>query len=132
MIELYNIGIDEKDLKEMVNINPDILSLDSEEIKEMINILKMVECNERQIKDILYANPFYLSRVKSDVLSLCKKLKEIGITDLNLFFDSNAFFLNKDVFEIDDYINSELSKGISIEEIVDNLESNPYIIDEII
>lgn len=132
MIELYNFGIDENDLKEMININPDILSLESEEIKEMINILKMIECSERQVKNILYANPFYLSRVKNDILSLCKKLKEIGITDLNLFFDSNPAFLNKDVFEIDDYINSELSKGISIEQIVDNLETNSYIIDEII
>ena len=37
----------------------------------------------------------------------------------------------KDVFEIEDYINTKLSDGILLEDIIDEIESNPYIIDEI-
>ena len=54
-----------------------------------------------------------------------------GLTNLNLLFEANPFFLNKDLFEIEDFIKLKEQDGLSIEEIVDLIDSNPYAIDEI-
>ena len=130
MEELYNYNLNDSDIKEMISINNDILSLSNEEIKNIVELLLKINCNDKQIRNILISNPFYLSRCISDVIDLIKKLMNLGITSLNILFDSNPWLLNKDVFELDDYINQELNNK-TLEEIVDELESNPYIIDEI-
>lgn len=131
MLELYSLGIKEEDLKFILEQIPSLNEISKEEIEEKIEILKLLECNENIIRNIIISNPNYLTRFNSDIINLIKKLNEIGISSLNLFFDSNPFFLNKDAFEIDDYIKERLKLGSLIEDIIDELESNPYIIDEI-
>ena len=98
---------------------------------DCIKILKYIDCLDRHIQNILICNPFYLYRSIDDVVKLIKKLLEIGMTNINLLFDSNPFLLNKDAYEIDDYINKKINNGKTLEDIVDEIDSNPYIIDEI-
>lgn len=131
MIELYNIGLDEFEISEMLNICPNIKELSNEDILNNIKLLEYIGCDKRHIKNILVANPFYLDRTLDDIKNLISKLLEIGITNINLLIDSNPFLLNKDAYEIDEYINTEKSKGKILEDIVDEFETNPYIIDEI-
>lgn len=131
MEELYYYNLNDNDIKEMINLNNEILLLENYEIKEIIDILKNIKCNDKQIRNILICNPFYLSRCKSDIVNLILKLKELGINDLNLFFESNPHFLNKDVFEIEEYINNQVNKKRNILDIINELENNPYVIDEI-
>lgn len=126
--ELYNLDINQKELEEMIFINNDILNLDKKQIEKNINILKELNLAPYQIKNIIISNPFYLSRVSNDVTELIKQLLNYGFQDLNLLFDANPFFLNKDAFEIRDYIEKGKKEGKSIENSVEELYENPFII----
>lgn len=130
MEELFRLGISDNELKCMLEQCPDIMDMSNEEVREKIEILNYIECNERHIRNIIVCNPYYLDRINDDILKLIGYLKEIGISNINLLFDSNPFFLNKDAFEIREFVNDRLSKGILLEDIVDEIESNPYVIDE--
>ena len=131
MEELFSWNLNDLDIKEMISINKDILNLDNEEIRNIISILKYINCNDIEIRNILVTNPNYLSRCYSDVIELINKFKSLNIDDLNELFNSNPHLLNKDVFEIEDYINSEISNEKKLDDIIDELVSNPFIIDEV-
>ena len=131
MEELFSWNLNDLDIKEMISINKEILSLDNEEIRNIVSILKNINCNDIEIRNILVTNPNYLSRCYSDVIELINKFKSLNIDDLNELFNSNPHLLNKDVFEIEDYINSEISNGKKLDDIIDELVSNPFIIDEV-
>lgn len=128
--ELFSFGINENDLKNMLEQVPDLLDISSELVKEKIDILKYVNCSDKNIKNIIVSNPEYLERDSRDILKLIKYLNDMGFTLLNLLFDSNPYFLNYDEFEIRDYINKRLNDGIELDDIIDEIDSNPYIIDE--
>lgn len=127
---LYSLGIDDKDIKFMLEQVSSIKDMSEEEINEKIDILKYVGCNYRHIKNIIISNPYYLCRMNEDILKLISYLKKIGINNVNLLFDSNPFFLNYDRFEIEEYVNNKLDIGMELEDIIDSIEDNPYIIDE--
>lgn len=131
MEELFSLGISEDDIKNMLEQNSNIFNMSGDMIKEKIDILRYINCNERHIKNIIISNPEYLERDSSDILKLIKYLNDMGFTLLNLLFESNPYFLNYDVFEIRNYINKRKDDGIELEDIVDEVESNPYIIDEL-
>ena len=129
MNRLFEIGITEFDLKNMLDLVPDILNMEDSEINEKIEILRYVNCTDRHIRNIIVSNPIYLDRINSDVINLINYLNECGFSNLNILFDTNPYFVNYDVFEIRDYINKKISFGKEIEDIIDEIESNPYIID---
>ena len=128
---LYDIGITQEEIKNMMEQIGDISKILRENLEEKIKILEFIGCSKNHIKNIVVANPRYLLRENSDILRLIAKLKEFGVGAINLLFDSNPFLLNKDDFEIEEYINEKLSNGELLEDIVDDIESNPYVIDEI-
>lgn len=130
MKTLYNLGLTYSDLKNMVELCPELEDMSDQTIIHNLNILINLNCNEKQIKNILISNPFYLTRDDDDILNLIKKLYEINIIDINILLESNPFLLNKNSYEIDEYIEQELKLGKDLEEIIDEFESNPYIIDE--
>ena len=49
----------------------------------------------------------------------------------NLLIDSNPFLLNNDSYEIDEFILKKKNDGLTISDISDLIDSNPYIINEI-
>lgn len=130
MYILNNLGIEEKDIKNMIEQCPNILSLEENEITRKIEILKQIGCKEEHIRNILICNPCYLDRLETDILSLIRYLIKNKFECLYLLFDSNPFILNKDVFEIENYINEKLSQEESLEDILDELDSNPYLFDD--
>ena len=130
MLELYKIGITDLDLKDILETNPKITDISDEDIHKLINILKQINCNNQTIKNIIISNPFYLTRLDTDIINLINKLTTLGLNTLNLLFDSNPYLLNKDDFEIEDFVNDQLEK-YTLEEIIDIIDNNPFIIDEI-
>ena len=128
---LYNIGINENEIINMITQCKDISYLNPNQIKDMINVLKEINCDERQIKHILITNPFYLTKIKEDIITLINKLNEYGFSCLNILFDSNPLILNKEAFEITDYVEKQLKLGNKLNNIVDLLDSNPYLFEEI-
>ena len=125
MNEIFNI-IDEKELKNMLEINSSIKELSENEIKMSLDLLEQIGCNERQIRNILVCNPFYLNRSINDLVKLIKKLESLGITALNITFDSNPYLLNKDSYEIDEFIENKKNEGISLEDIIDIIDAGMY------
>lgn len=128
---LFSLGISDNDIKNMLELCPNIMDMDENEINEKIEILTYVGCNLRHIKNIITSNPYYLDRICDDILKIIVCLKEIGVSNINLLLDSNPYLLNKDAFEIREYIDNRKKVGMFLEDIVDELESNPYIMDEI-
>ena len=131
MEELYRIGISEKTIKNMMELVPSIHEMSEKEIIEKELILKKINCDDNQIINIISSNPMYLDRTNDGVLKLINKLKEYGFSTLNILLDSNPYILNLEVFEIEKYISYRLNNGERLEDIVDDLESNPIILSEL-
>lgn len=111
----------EHELTIILKENPDINILTDDEIKEMIDILISLNCSNENIHDIIIANPFYLSRMAEDIKNLIKKLRNLRLENLEDVFSNQPWFLNKDDYEIDVYIEENLKKGFALEDIVDNM-----------
>ena len=130
MEELYNLGISENAIKSMIELNNDIKELSNNEIKEKEIILEQLGCTKSQMINIISSNSIFLSRTNEEILKLIKCLYNYGFTLLNILFDSNPYILNLEPFEIENYINKRKEHGESIEDIVDDLDSNPYLFNE--
>ena len=120
---LFNLGFNEDEIKDIITTNNEVMDLSDEVIKPLVDILVNVGCKDYHIKNILIANPYYLSRSTTDVNNLINKLLSLGIVHLETTFDSNPWLLSKDAYEIDEYIIDEQSKGLSLDEIVDKIDS---------
>lgn len=121
MKTLYNlIG---EDFKNVLDANPFIGKLDDLEIENNINFLKEVDCSYEQMKNIIIFNPWLFNRSYDELNKLKNKLISIGITNLNITFDTQPLLLNKEIFEIDDFINEQIKKGLEINEIADIIDS---------
>lgn len=129
MIELYNLNISENTIKYMLEQNREIIELTEKEIKEKEIILETIKCTKNQIKNIISSNPSYLTTDNKEVLELIKLLYKYNFSLLNILFDSNPYILNLEPYEIENYIN-ERKKEEKIEDIIDDLESNPYLFNE--
>lgn len=121
MKTLYNLlG---EDFKNVLDANPFIEKLDDLEIENNINFLKEVDCSYEQMKNIIIFNPWLFNKSYDELNKLKNKLISIGITNLNITFDTQPLLLNKEIFEIDDFINEQIKKGLEINEIADIIDS---------
>lgn len=128
---LFEFGFEEKEILDMINQCIDLKLLSKEEVLSKIAILKRQGCKDRHIKNILVSNPYYLCRSDSDIIKLINYLKDIKFDCIYLLLDSNPYILNRNVYEIEEYINNKVKEGNVLEDIVDYLDSNPYIFDEL-
>src|SRR5574344_2378438 len=100
---LKKLGISEKTINEMMQICPDIKELEINEIFKKLEILKNIECEMQQTRNIVSSNPQYLIRTNTDINKTINKLKELGFKPLNILFDGNPYILNLDSYEIEEY-----------------------------
>lgn len=119
--------ISETTQKEMLDRNPNIKFLKEEEINRKIDILKNLNCDSNQIVNIISSNPNYLTLRNDKIINLIKYLTKIGFKTLNILFDSNPYILNLEKFEVEYYIDEKVKDGIELSDIIDILESNPYL-----
>ena len=124
MEELYKIGISENTIKNMLELVPNISEMSEKEII-------VINYDDNQIINIISSNPMYLDRTNDGVLKLINSLEKYGFSTLNILLDSNPYILNLEVFEIEKYINERLNKGEELEDIIDDLESNPLLFNEL-
>ena len=130
MEELYNLEISDDTLKTMIEIVPDLMDISNEEVREKIVLLDGLDCSKKQQSIIIGSNPNYLLRTNEEVINLVNCLKKHGFTLLNILFESNPYILNLDPFEIDNYINDRINNGEDVASIIDDLDSNPYLFNE--
>ena len=88
MQEIYNLEIDDDTLSTMLEMNPEIKELTSNEVLNKINLLKIINCSNRQITNIISSNSIYLSRMDDDIKKLISYLLSVGFKSLNILFFS--------------------------------------------
>lgn len=130
MEELFNLGICENTIKVMIELNPEIKEMPNDKIKEKEIILNKINCSQIQIKNIISSNALYLNRTNEEIIKLINTLIKYEFNNLNILFDSNPYILNLEPFEIEKYINSRINDGEILENIVDDLDSNPYLFND--
>ncbi len=117
------------EIEEVFNYNNLFHSLNIDDIKQHIAILRSINCHDNDIRNIILSYPEYLNRSITDVEHLISKLRDLGIEDLDVVFDSYPYLLSKNDFEIEKFINDKVKDGYDFLDIVDELESTPYVID---
>lgn len=132
MEELFNLGISLVTISSMFELNPDIKDMSNIEIQEKVELLKLINCTEQQVINIISSNASYLSKTKEDYLKLISYLYKLGFNTLNVLFDSNPYILDLEPFEIERYIKEKQQEGMLLEDIVDELEGLPYLFNELI
>lgn len=131
MEELFNLGISNNTIKNMLELVPNIKEMSNKDIIDKINILKNINCSDYQITNIISSNPMYLDRTNEEILKLLQKLNNLGFNTLNILFDANPYILNLETYEIDNYIKNRLEKNETLEDIIDDMDSNPYLFNEL-
>ena len=131
MEELINLGLSQNTIRSMLEIIPEISQITKKDILEKTFLLKKVDCSELQILSIISSNPNYLLRTNGEIIDLIECLLKYGFKTLNILFDSNPFILSLEKFEIDNYINKRISNNELLEDIIDDLDSNPYLFSEV-
>lgn len=122
MIEfLLELGIDEKDINNILEMNKDLV--DYEEYGKNIEVLRMIGCEDKEIRNIIISNPNFIIRSNSDIIKLIKAFNNYGFTDLDMLFDSNPYLLNLDDFELRDFFKEKESEGLSKDDIIDLVET---------
>ena len=62
MEELFNLGISEKTMNNILDINPYSKQISKDEILHKIQLLKSIDCSNREILNIISSNPLYLNQ----------------------------------------------------------------------
>lgn len=130
MRELYNLDLSENTIKAMYEMNPDIKDLTDLDVIKKIELLRQIGCKDNEIRNIISSNSIYLTSEDDDILLLIITLKKLGFTCINILLDSNPYVLNLEPFEIKNYIDNRIKNGETLEDIVDNLESEPYLFND--
>ena len=128
---LKKIGISEKTINQMEEICPNIKDLTKKEVLNKIEILKDINCDDIQIRNIISSNAMYLDKSNTDINKLINELRKLGFDNLDLLFDGNPNILNLDDFEVRKYIEDRERNGELLEDIVDDMSSNLFIFEEI-
>ena len=128
---LKRLGISQKTIDQMEEICPNIKELGEKEITEKIDILKKIKCDEIQVRNIISSNAMYLEKSNTDIEKLINKMHELGFEMLNILFDGNPYILNLEAYEIENYIQKRQAEGEELEDIVDEMSSDPSIFTEI-
>lgn len=116
---LYNLDLNENEILDIADANGEVQDLSEEEMLKYIYVLIDIGCTQKQIHTIITSNPAYFSRDVEDVGTFLRKLKSYDV-DVSLALEANPWLLNKDSFELDDFINEKRSLGIADDKILDN------------
>ena len=116
---LYNLDLNENEILDIAEANGEVQDLSEEEMIKYIYVLIDIGCTQKQIHTIVTSNPAYFSRDIDDVGTFLRKLKSYDV-DVSLALEANPWLLNKDSFELDEFINEKRSLGIADDKILDN------------
>lgn len=116
---LYNLDLNENEILDIAEANEEVQDLSEEEMIKYIYVLIDIGCTQKQIHTIITSNPAYFSRDVDDVGTFLRKLKSYDV-DVSLAVEANPWLLNKDSFELDEFINEKRSLGIDDGKILDN------------
>lgn len=115
------------EIDELIFMNENIK--EETDLNQKIELLDSLDIEDNIIRNIIKSNPFFLTRDIKELQELIKRLKEIGIVEFDTMLDTYPYLLNKNNYEIDEFLKANRDK--TDEDIKEILESRPYEIDEI-
>lgn len=124
---LIRYGFSIEEIKDMMDTNQDLESINDNDILELINILIDVGCHEEHIMNIFTCNPLLLSRDITQIKKLIKKLKNLKFKKIYMLLDSNPYLLNMNEDELEKEYNDRLDQGLSHEEAIDYFYHNTVL-----
>lgn len=113
---LIRFGFTIDEIKNMMDTNDLIDSIDDSYIVKLMNVLKEIGCSDKQIKNILLCNPFCLTKDIDMIQKLIHKLYEIGLNSLHVLFDSNPYLLTMEAQELEQLFQTKIQEGFQKEE----------------
>ena len=119
---LIRFGFTMEEIKNMMDANDKIEETSDKNINEILDILKNIDCEENQIKNIFFCNPFCLTKEAKEIKKLIQKIKEINFQNPALLLDSNPYLLNMKTDELEEWISEKRQAGLTDEEIRDSLQ----------
>lgn len=131
MESLLQVFSDEE-IVELIENNPKIKSMSNLDMSKLLGFITSLGVDTNKLKNIILSNPLYLSRDVSEVDSLFKYLRDIGINNLDIIIDTYPLFLNYSLDDIEEFVSLQENKGLSVTDICEIIVSEPYIIDEIL
>lgn len=114
---LIRFGFSIEEIKNMMDTNIDIDNINDEILMKLIAILKDNGCSDLKIKNILLANPFYLSKSVEGMENLVEAMKGIGLDYLEMIFESNPFILNMEKEDFVELVDKKKKEGFNEAEI---------------
>lgn len=126
MKSLYELGITEEEVENLLNRFEDLINVSVADINNNIRLLRCINLTDEEIKNIILINPYYLNRSIDDILNLFNSLIKIGVYKLNNLFKENPYLLNKDFYEIDEFVKNE-TKDTDINNLASDINDNPFI-----
>lgn len=131
MESLLQVFSDEE-IVELIENNPKIKSMSNLDMSKLLGLITSLGVDTNKLKNIILSNPLYLTRDVSEVDSLFKYLRDIGINNLDIIIDTYPLFLNYSLDDIEEFVSLQENKGLSVTDICEIIVSEPYIIDEIL
>ena len=124
---LKDLGITEEEFNEISSINMFLESMDEDDVRGPILFLRDFGCSDAMIKNTIISDAFFLSRMVTDLVKTVQKLEEIGMIkdDISELIDGYPYILERDAFEIDEYVKRKAAEGMSPDEICDRIYDNP-------
>ncbi len=132
MKSLFDIGIMEDEIQELLYECPNLKNISDQEVNEKIVLLQYIGCKDIHIRNIIISNPYYLECSIEKVSKLLNGMLQLGFKTLYLLLDENPRILNLDLIDIHQYINNQIKQGILLMDIIYNLEDNPLLFDNIL
>ncbi|MBQ6135051.1 MAG: hypothetical protein IJI60_01900 [Bacilli bacterium] len=119
---LIRFGFTMEEIKNMMDTNDKIEETSDKNINEILDILKNIDCEEAQIKNIFLCNPFCLTKESKEIKNLIQKIKEIHFQKPALLLDSNPYLLNMQTEELEEWMNQKKQDNLTEEQIKDCLQ----------
>ena len=127
---LNNLGISEDTIKNLIEFYPNLAFVTFEDVIEKQNILKEVGCSDEEFFNIISSNPMVLLITNSGLKELLIYLHKLGFSDISTLIDENPYILTLEIFEIENYLKKRLSNCELLVDIIDDLDSRPYLFNE--
>lgn len=124
---LLNLGFIEDDLNTLLK---EVKVNDIDIAKTNIDILKSINISDDTIKNIIITNPSIFNNDSNTIIELIEKFKIYGFDDLDNLFNKNPMILNSTSYELGIFVNEKIDSGLTIEEIIESINENPFIMDE--
>ena len=118
---LENLGMTVEEIEKAFEVNKNLGRVIGKDVKQMIDFYKTYGLNDEEIVEIENKNPYFLTESFARIRFLEEDYKRIGIEDLSKLLIKHPSAMSINPQDLYNYINSNLEKGKTKEEIKEDI-----------